>query len=114
MAGYVPDCPQELRASARLPWCNIQGSGTLKAGRGKVGNHFQSRRKHPLFLVSAYPLIRIEFIFDQLTPPHFSVECGMSKIPHPDSWYYVPHSPVGLPWSPLALAFLQRHVAYAR
>lgn len=66
--------PRSPRASARLPWYKVPVFGTVKEGQ----RNFQSRKKHPLFLVSVYQ-VRIEFIFDQIIPLHFT---AINKILH--------------------------------
>lgn len=78
MAGYVSDCPEELRASTRLPWYKVQCLvPSRRAGKG--GQQLRSSRKHPLLLVSADP-VRIELIFDQIIP---LPSPAINKIPTP-------------------------------
>lgn len=54
------------------PGCPGKGTvfGTIGEEWEEVGNNFQSRRQHPLLLVSANP-VRIDFISDQIIPLHF-------------------------------------------
>lgn len=83
--GWVcPHPPSPPRGMGPRPGCPGTGTvfGTTSEGREKVGNNLQSRRQHPLLLVSANP-VRIDFISDHIIPLHFP---AINKVICTGSW----------------------------
>lgn len=79
MAGWSPDRPQDLGASALMQATRL---GTIQEGR-ESGEQLsvQEEAFSVAITVSAYP-VRIEFVFDQIIPLHFP---AINGIPHTDS-----------------------------
>lgn len=83
--GWVcPHPPSPPRGMGPRPGCPGTGTvfGTTSEGREKVGNNLQSRRQHPLLLVSANP-VRVDFISDHIIPLHFP---AINKVIGTGSW----------------------------